>query len=468
MRSWQVADIVQATRGTLLRGEAGRAVGEVRTDSRTLQPGELFVALRGERFDGHQFVDDAVRRGAAAVVISDAGTTLGDIDASSAAVVLVQDTLTALQDLARVYRGQLSGTIVAITGSNGKTTVKEMTAAVLQVRYTTFKAPGNLNNHIGLPLALLRMESTHEVGVFELGMNHLGEIRQLCTIARPHIGVVTNIGLAHVGYLGSIEHIQQAKGELVESLDDSGIAIVNADDPRARALRRWTSARVVTFGETPGTEVRGWLLEDRGLLGIRCRLQIGGRERDVNLALPGRHILSNALAAAAVGLAVQVPLDDIVTGLQAYRGIYGRLMVRRGRHEVTVIDDTYNANPQSMRTAVQVLARAPTAGQRLAVLGDMLELGDAAPILHWEIGTLAAASALQHLIALGPLARYIAEGAQAAGMPASRVHAVDSLQEALALLAAIQRPGDVVLVKGSRGMAMERLVAAMVDEAGEP
>lgn len=468
MRSWQVADIVQATRGALIRGEAGRAVGEVNTDSRTVQPGELFMALRGERFDGHQFVGEAVQRGAAAVVVSDAGTMPHEIDAPAAAVVMVKDTLVALQELARTHRCQLSGTIVAITGSNGKTTVKEMTAAVLQTRYATFKAPGNLNNHIGLPLALLRMEPSHDVGVFELGMNHLGEIRQLCTIAQPHLGVVTNIGLAHVGHLGSIEHIQQAKGELIESLDDSGVAIVNGDDPRSRVLRQRTSGRVVTFGETQGADVRGWLQEDRGLLGIRGRLLIGGMERDVELVLPGRHTLSNALAAAAVGMALRIPLDDIVAGLQAYRGMYGRLMVRRGRHEVTVIDDTYNANPQSMQIAVQVLARAPTTGQRLAVLGDMLELGAAAPALHREIGTLVASSALQHLITWGPLARYIAAGAQAAGMPASRVHAAESLPEVQALLDALHRPGDVVLVKGSRGMAMERLVSAMLDEAGEP
>jgi UDP-N-acetylmuramoyl-tripeptide--D-alanyl-D-alanine ligase len=256
------------------------------------------------------------------------------------AVILVPDTLVALHDMAVAQRRRFQGTVIAITGSNGKTTVKEMTAAVLQTRYRTFKAYGNLNNHIGLPLTLLRMALAHDIAVFELGMNHLGEIRQLSAMVQPHIGVITNIGLAHVGYLGSIEGIQQAKGELLEALPAAGIAIVNADDPRALALGRRAPGRVLTFGQDVTADVYGQLREDLGLAGIQCDLRLAGQHWGVTLATPGAHNLMNALAAAAVGTVLQVPAADIVAGLQAHRGMYGRLAVRRGRGAVTLIDDT--------------------------------------------------------------------------------------------------------------------------------
>jgi UDP-N-acetylmuramoyl-tripeptide--D-alanyl-D-alanine ligase len=469
MHSWRIADLVQITHGTLLRGDDQQQVHGVSIDSRTVQAGELFIALQGERFDGHQFAPAAIRQGAAAILVSDAQAALVDAsETAPSAVLLVADTLVALQDLARAHRHRLPGTVVAITGSNGKTTVKEMTAAVLQTRFATYKAPGNFNNHIGLPMALLRMVPAHDVGVFELGMNHLGEICQLCAIAQPHIGVVTNIGLAHVGYLGSIECIQQAKGELIEALDASGVAIVNADDPRALALGQLTSGRLITFGLGQGAEVRGRLQEDRGLQGVQCTLEIQETVWEVELPLPGVHNVMNALAAAAVGVAMQVSGADIVAGMQTYRGMYGRLAMRRGRGDVILIDDTYNANPHSMQVALRFLAHVPTTGRRLAVLGDMLELGDAAPALHLEVGDLAARSQVQHLIALGPLARYIVQGARDAGMAEAQMHYAADQQEALALLEHLQRPGDIILLKGSRGMAMEHLVHALAGDAGEP
>jgi UDP-N-acetylmuramoyl-tripeptide--D-alanyl-D-alanine ligase len=383
------------------------------------------------------------------------------------AVIQVVDTLVALQDLARAWRRRFQGTVVAITGSNGKTTVKEMTAAVLQRRYHTFKAYGNLNNHIGLPLTLLRMDLTHEVAVFELGMNHLGEIRHLGAMVQPHIGVITNIGLAHVGLLGSVERIQQAKGELLETLDPAGIAIVNADDPRALALGARAPGRVITFGQAGEADVRGRLQEDCGLHGLRCELRLAESTWEVRLRTPGAHNLQNALAAAAVGTALHVPAVDMVAGLQAYGGMYGRLATRRGRGEVTLVDDTYNANPHSVRAALDFLARLPTAGRRVAVLGDMLELGDSAPALHREVGAQVARSQVHHLIVLGALAQDIAQGARQAGMAPTQIHVAADQQEVLALLEHVQRPGDMILLKGSRGMAMERLVHALaVDEGG--
>src|SRR5947209_15012609 len=346
MPTWSVAEIVQRTQGVLVWGDAQRQVQGVSTDSRTVPARGLFVALRGEYFDGHQFIATALQRGAAAVLLSDVRDVV-DYQASAAtsAGIRVADTQEALQALALAQRHQFPGTVVAITGSNGKTTVKEMTAAVLQQRYATYKALGNLNNHIGVPLALLQIEATHQVAVLELGMNHLGEIRHLCEMALPHIGVITNIGLAHVGYLGSIERIQQAKGELIEALDTSGVAIVNADDPRALALGHQAPGRVLTFGQGPQADVRGWVREDRGLDGIVCTLRLDDTAYEVALPLPGAHQVMNALAAAAVGVVMQVPAAAIVAGLQSYRGLYGRMAVKRGQDGVILIDDTYNASP---------------------------------------------------------------------------------------------------------------------------
>jgi UDP-N-acetylmuramoyl-tripeptide--D-alanyl-D-alanine ligase len=467
MHPWRLADIAQHTHGTLLQGDAQLRVGRVSTDSRLVQAGDLFVALRGERFDGHQFVAAAVQQGAVAVLVSEAQPIAPATNGSLTAVILVRDTLQALQDLARAERRQFHGTVVAITGSNGKTTVKEMTAAVLQTRFATFKSPGNLNNHIGLPLALLHLAPTHEVAVCEMGMNHLGEIRLLCDIAQPHLGVVTNIALAHVGYVGSLERIQQAKGELIAALDPSGVAIVNADDPRTLALGRQAPCRVLTFGTADEATVRGRVRADHGLQGVHCELYIDGATWEVHLPLPGMHHLMNALAATAVGIALQVPAADIVAGLQTYRGIYGRLAIRRGQEGVTLIDDTYNANPHSMRVALDLLARVPVSSRRLAVLGDMLELGEVAPALHREVGALVQHSGVHHLIVLGELARYIAEGAQEAGLAPAHIHYATSQEEVLALLRRLQCPQDVILLKGSRGMAMEHLVQALAVDAGE-
>jgi len=467
MPTWKVIEIAQRTHATLLWGDPQLQVCGVSTDSRTVQPGELFVALCGEHFDGHQFATAALQRGAVAVLLSDAQCVApGSRPDTASAGLLVHDTLLALQDLALAQRQQFSGTVIAITGSNGKTTVKEMTAAVLQRCYVTAKARGSLNNHIGVPLALLQLEATHQVAVLELGMNHLGEIRRLCELALPHLGVITNIGLAHVGHLGSIERIQQAKGELIAALDAASLAIVNADDPRALTLGRQAPGRLLTFGQGPEADVRGWVREDRGLDGTLCTLRLHDTAYEVALPLPGRHQLMNALAAAAVGVAMQVPVTAIVAGLQSYRGMYGRMAVKRGQGGVVLLDDTYNASPQSMQAALQCLGQTRVTGQRLAVLGDMLELGDEALPLHEEVGVLVAQSGVHHLLTLGPLAQHIAQGARRAGMAATRIHVTTQPEDVVTQLKTLMRPGDVILLKGSRGMAMERLVDALSEHEG--
>ena len=465
MPVWRIDDIVKQIDGALLQGDPHHQVQAVQTDSRQLPDASLFVALQGERFDGHDFVETAIHHGAAAVLISDRKSVASLLDEgklTATALIQVPDTLVALQTLARVQRQRFAGRVVAITGSNGKTTVKEMVAAVLQQQFSTFRSPGNLNNHIGLPLALLQMPLDSEVMVCEMGMNHLGEIRELCTIAQPEVGVVTTIALAHVGYLGSIHNIQQAKGELVEALKTDGTAILNADDPLVSALGQRTRARVIDFGQTETATVRGRVRQDHGLDGLECELDIEGETCEVRLAIPGVHNLTNALAAAAVGVALEVRAGDIVAGLEQYKGTSGRMAIRRGRGGVTLIDDTYNANPESMRAALQFLACVPEADRRVAVLGDMLELGEAGQALHREIGSVVMQCRVDYLVTLGPLGRTLAEGARAAGMAASRVHWAANQQEALVMLQSLLREGDVVVLKGSRGMAMDHLVEALV------
>ena len=469
MPTWRVADLVDWTCGTLLRGDERRDVCGVSTDSRTVQAGNVFVALRGERFDGHGFLDDAARRGAACVLVSDTarlGETPAAAEGCDTSVICVADTEKALQDLATAHRRTFQGSVVAVTGSNGKTTVKEMTASVLQSWFSTHKTSGNLNNHIGVPLAVLGLDPLKRVMVLELGMNHLGEISRLCEIARPNVGVITNIGLAHLGGLGSVEAIQQAKGELTASLEATGVAIVNADDDRALALGRQSAARLVTFGQSQEADVRGWVRENLGIHGTRCCVALGDATHDVRLRVPGTHQIMNALAAAAVGMTLDIPEERILWGLQRYRGVHGRLAMRRGRKDVWLIDDTYNANPQSMQVALRFLAGVPGTGRRIAVLGDMLELGAEGPALHREIGTAVSGANIHTLIALGSEAEYIADGAQQAGMDRHRIHHTLSQQEVLELLNDIARPCDVILFKGSRGMAMERLVDALVDQPG--
>ena len=469
MPTWRVADLVHWAHGTLLRGDERQDVCGISTDSRRVQAGNVFVALRGERFDGHRFVPDAIQRGAAGVMVSDTAR-LSEValngNEPSVAVICVADTEKALQDLATAHRQRFQGSVVAVTGSNGKTTVKEMIASVLQTWFSTHKASGNLNNHIGVPLAVLGLDVLKRTMVLELGMNHLGEISRLCEIAQPDVGIITNIGLAHLGCLGSVDAIQQAKGELTASLDASGVAIVNADDPRALALGQQSAGRLITFGQTHHADVRGWVQEDLGLAGTRCCVILDGVTHEFRLHAPGAHQIMNALAAAAVGMAFEVPEERIICGLQHYRGVRGRLAMRRGQEDVWLIDDTYNANPQSMQVALNFLAGVPGGGRNIAVLGDMLELGEDGPALHQEVGSLVSQTNVHTLIALGPAAAHIARGAHQAGMERERIHHTTSQQEVLSLLAELMQAQDVVLLKGSRGMAMEHLVEALVAESG--
>jgi UDP-N-acetylmuramoyl-tripeptide--D-alanyl-D-alanine ligase len=448
--------------GARLRGGDPDARFEgVSIDTRTLTAGELFVAIRGPNHDAHDYLAAAAAAGAAGFLI-ETGRAVPEALARLP-VLEAADTTRALGDLGAGHRAGFAGPVVAITGSNGKTTTKEMCAAILEAAGPALKTRGNLNNQFGLPLTLLSREPQHERIVVELGMNHRGEIAELARIAAPTIGAVTNIGTAHVEYLGSREAIAEEKGDLLAALPPSGTAVVNADDDFAESLAGRTRARVVRFGRGPGAAVRAEAVRSTPD-GFAFELVAPQGRTAAGVAGLGDPTLANALCAAAAALAAGASLAQVAAGLAAYRPVHGRLERRRLASGIVLIDDSYNANPQSMEVALRLLAHSGS-GRRIAVLGDMGELGPAAAKAHREAGRLVAALRLDHLVAVGALAPLVAEGAAEAGMPADRIAVVATSQEAARPVLALARPGDWVLIKGSRSMRMERVAEGLGPEA---
>ncbi len=460
---WRLGQIAALAGGRLLRGDPSQPVGRLHTDTRTLCPGDCFLALRGARFDGHQFLSEAARLGATAAVVSH--PTCASNSPSALALIQVPNTLTALHELATNYRRLLPPTVrvVAITGSTGKTTTKEFIAAVLGEKFQVHKTTGNRNNQIGVPLELLQLKPTHEFGVFELGTNQPGEIATLAAMVQPQIGIITNIGLAHVEFLGDEAGVAREKGALLDVLprNGDGLAVLNADDPWCAELRRRCRTTVITVGLSQFAEIRADEIKING--DVKFRLHIARRREDVvvRLRAMGRHQIYNALQAAAVGYYCGLDLDEIRLGLENAELPAGRLQ-RVERGGVQWINDCYNANPVSMRAALQALQDAPCAGRKIAVLGDMRELGPWSLRAHADIGQVAAQSGLAYLLTVGEAAQEIARAAIRAGMERSRVVALAQADQAAVYAAKVVRPGDLVLVKGSRAMKLEQLLEAAV------
>jgi len=423
----------------------------VSVDSRQVEDGHLFVALRGQHHDGHDFLAEAVARGARGVVVSRPAYGWEEV-----AVFHVRDTLEALHRLAAGRRRRHPAlTVVGITGSVGKTTCKELTAAVLARRLPTLKSPGNLNTEVGLPLALMALEAHHRVAVLEMGMFARGDIDLLCRLAAPQVGVVTNVGPVHLERLGSLGAIAAAKGELLEALPPQGTAIVNGDCSWTRRLAARTSARVVTFGLGPHCQVRAEDVVGRGLSGFSFRLVAPVGEAVVHSPMPGRHNVYNALAAAAVGLALGMELEEVAGALAEARTDL-RLRTVPGPRGSTIIDDTYNASPASVLAALDLLSELE--GRRLALLGDMLELGSYAEEGHRLVGERAG-RLVDVLVLVGEWAEVMAQAARRGGraqvtVAASKGEAAEALRRQLG-------PGDYLLVKGSRALALEEVVEAL-------
>ncbi len=456
-------DAVRWTGGTLARGAGETRFDGASIDSRSVGAGELFVAIAGPRHDGHRFADAAAARGAAGLLV-ERGRPLPAGLPDALAVIEVTDTTRALGDLACGHRAGFEGPVVAITGSNGKTTTKEMCAAILSVRAPCLKNQGNLNNQYGLPLTLLSRAPEHASAVVELGMNHRGEIAALARIADRGVGVVTNVGLAHVEHLGSREEIAREKGDLVAALPEEGTAVLNADDPLVAAMAGRCRGRVVLYGSAPSAHVRPRGVRRLGGRGFAFELAAPEGAVPVEVAGLGDVTVQNALAAAAGALAAGASLACVAGGLASYEGARGRLERRLLPSGAVVVDDSYNANPQSMEVALRMLASLDAKGRRLAVLGDMGELGDASAAAHRDMGRLAAGLGIDLLLVLGRFSDDVAAGAREGGMDPSRVRVERDCESAADRLRDLLRGDDAVLVKGSRSMGLERVVDALCGE----
>jgi UDP-N-acetylmuramoyl-tripeptide--D-alanyl-D-alanine ligase len=453
------AEIATVTGGRLVRA-SDRPIRGGAVDSRQVEPGALFAALPGDRTDGHLFVGDAIAAGAAAVLVREASPAIvAAAEANDVAVVVVPDTLLALHAVAAAWRTRFSPLVVGVTGSIAKTSTKEAIATVLAGRFTVLKSEGNQNNEVGLPLTVLRMAPEHEVAVLEMGMYVGGEIAQLAAIGKPHIGVVTSVRGVHLSRIGTIEAVERAKGELIEALPSDGTAVLNADDPRVLRMRRRTAARALTYGFAARADVRAEEIVSAGLAGMRFVLVAPAGRVEISTPALGRHGVHNGLAAAAVGLAAGLDLQAIETGLRRGWQAEHRDQIVRAPG-LTILDDSYNASPASMLAALELLATLP--GRHVAVLGEMLELGEAHARGHLEVGRAAARQA-DLVVVVGQGAAGIARGASALG---EAVVAVADREAALAVLRERLRPGDAVLVKGSRGAALESIVESLAGGIG--
>ncbi len=459
MPAFSLDDVIHALQRCTILEQVKTQFTDIVTDTRKIVPGALFVALKGERFNGEDFAAQAIEQGAAGVLV---GSQFQQTDDEFGATVIkaVTDTQLAYQQLAAFWRRRFDIPVIAITGSNGKTTTKDMTAAVLSARFPVLKTQGNFNNEIGMPYTLLQLNDMHRAAVVEIGMRGLGQIASLAPFAAPEIGIVTNVGETHIELLGSIENIAKAKAELVEAIPAGGTVILNNDNPYTAAMKDKAreGVRVVTFGIDEDADIKAAaLISHDGKTFFQCRVGRGGEQKQLSIPMLGRHNVSNALAAVAAGYVLGLTVEQIAQGLEDLEMTGMRFECRRvGAYNI--INDAYNASPMSMEASLSTLKELTTdKGKRsLAVLGDMLELGHVAVPAHQKVGQQAAAAGVCGLITLGEMGREIAKGAKEAGLDA--VYSFDTHEEAAAKLRELLQPEDTILFKGSRGMKMETII----------
>ena len=443
----QIADLAGAS---LQSGDQTLVISNISTDSRTLKPGELFVALRGENFDAHDFIESAAKSGAAGALVN--RTWHGHVP-KNFALIRATATLEAYQKLAANYRHSLTLKVLAITGSNGKTSTKDFAASVLARKFRVTKTQGNFNNHVGLPRTILEATSQDELGVWEIGMNHPGEIAALSKIAAPDAAIITNIGLAHIEFMGSRDAIAEEKGALAEAVGPQGTVILNADDPFSKEIAARTRAKVV-FAGTTGGSIRAIEIR-QSAHGSEFTIVEGAHRCRAQLPVAGLHMVQNAMLAVAAGRAFGLSIEDSAAGLATAPLTKARLQIKEiaGVH---FLDDSYNANPDSMKAALRTLVELDTDGKRIAVLGEMRELGPESERGHREVGETAATLGVDQLITIGDAAEVIAQGARTAGL--DKISSVQSTRKAADLLGEVVRPGDLVLIKGSRAARTEEVI----------
>lgn len=462
METITLSQMLEAVDGRLLGGfdRLDAPVARVETDSRSIHPGVLFIPLVGERFDGHAYISSALEGGAAGCLTAREQERY----LPGKYYVKVDDTEKALGRLAAWYRNRFSIPFVGVTGSVGKTTAKDMLAAVLGVKYKVLKTEGNHNNNVGLPLTLLELDSSHEIAVLEMGMDKFGEIDYLANIVRPDVGIITNIGDAHIERLGSRENILKAKCELLPHIKKDGVVILNGDDTLLLRLEGKTPVPAVYCGQGEGCAYRAQVTGGDGVSHIHCRITTPVMDREIKIPALGEHMVYPALIAAAVGERFGLTPDQIERGIGQFVPTRMRMNILHRGSGITILDDTYNANPQSMRAAVSVLADSQSSC-KVAILGDMLELGPFAPALHAGVGEYLGEAGIDCLVAVGELAEHIAQGARESGVPL--VIQCQDREEAKTVLSQVVRPDCTVLVKASRGMKLEEITAKLLELTAE-
>lgn len=460
-------EIIRATGGRLIQGSVEQSVTGVSTDSRTVSNDNLFIPLVGERYDGHAFIENAVNKGAAGILVQQGRERDTARIPSHICIISVDDTLNAYGDIAGSWRNRFDIPVIAVTGSSGKTTTKEMAASITGLSKTVLKNKGNLNNLVGLPLTVLEMNSDHEVAILEMGTNRPGEIARLTAIARPYAGLITNVGPAHLEGLKSLKGVREEKGALFSTMEQEGVAIVNYDDTAVvKAAQSWRGKRI-TFGMHRDAYVRAEDVTQKGASGLHFILAIGEERGDVALPILGVHNVYNALAAAACSWSLDIDFDDICRGLARFTQVDGRMELHSLMNGTYLIDDTYNANPSSVREALRSLKELKGTYRSIVIFGDMLELGDGEEETHEDIGRYMADTDVDSIFLRGELSQKVASGAKKNGFPGDRIFFIDNPVETAIHVKAYLKEGDWVLIKGSRKMKMEEVSTAIIELCGE-
>jgi UDP-N-acetylmuramoyl-tripeptide--D-alanyl-D-alanine ligase len=462
-----VKEISSAVRGRQISGSPDELINGLSIDSRKMSPGHIFLALKGERYNGHNFLTHAVNAGAIGVVV-EAGTHIPEkLLHRNVSVITVSSTIKALGDLALWWRRQWGGRIIAITGSNGKSTTKEMAASILSLWESTLKSPGNFNNLIGLPLTILQLQKHHRMAVLEMGMNRSGEIARLTQIAEPDIGLITNTAQAHLEGLGSLDGVVEAKGELLQMMSPKSTAILKGDDELYAQLARRFQGQIVTFGLGMRNLVRAEDITTIGDCNQRFTMYLKKERMEVSIQLPGIHNVLNALSAAAIAHCLSTPNELIARGLGHFRPLHGRFQFIDLKDGIRLIDDTYNANPSSLRAAVQTILKVTGEKQGLVVgLGEMMELGNNSSQYHFDAGQLIAEMGARYLVVFGEHGRNSIEGAHKGGMDITQTHIAKTHAEMSNTIAGRVRKGDVIFLKGSRKAALDKVVKGITDYFG--
>jgi UDP-N-acetylmuramoyl-tripeptide--D-alanyl-D-alanine ligase len=463
---FSLEDVLKATSGTLMCGAQENTFYGISSDSRQVVKGNLFVALKGEKFDGHDFIRKAIEQGAAGVLVHDEAQINQDLVDKAVALIKVADTLLALGDLAHEWRKRFSIPVIGLTGSSGKTTTKEMLAAIIGRGKNILKTEGNLNNLIGLPQTIFQLTREHELMILEMGTNTRGEIKRLTQIAMPDIGLITNVGPAHLAGFGSLDVVREEKIDLFLNMPSSGIAIINLDDEAVTlAAERWNGRRM-TFSMSPNADVTVKDIEKNSVKGVRFNLVIGGSIQKVEMKIVGLHHIHNAMAAAAAAVAVGTDIKTIAEGLAAFRPFSGRMEIIRLQNGAFLLDDSYNANPASVREALLTLKDLKGHHHGYVFLGDMLELGEKAEEMHRKIGMLIATIGANALFLQGDFSDITAAGAMEGGLSSENIFFLSDQERGIVYLKEHLKKGDWILVKGSRRMKMEEVVARICDNFG--